>query len=130
MDQDAPSNLVKYAESVFHGIDYVVLNHLLSYDFGAWIGTEKNFTTMERSFAVNFNAYVRIASLAIPHLEKSRGGIIVMSSIFGKAPAAFATPYTTVKHALQVSQSKLLSLPPTSAAVKVTKMVLPVCVGL
>ncbi len=102
MDLNSPSPLIEYAEKVLGGIDYVALNHLLSYDLGEWLGTENNFTTLERAITVNFNAYVRIASYAVPHLERSKGSIIVMSSILGKIPAAFVTPYVTAKHALQV----------------------------
>ncbi len=75
IDQDSPLKLIKYAEKELGGIDYIVLNHLLSYDFGEWLGTEQNFTALEKAFAVNFNAYVRIASHAIPLLEKSKGSV-------------------------------------------------------
>ncbi len=36
MDADAPLKLIKYAENVFDSIDYVVLNHVVSYHFGEW----------------------------------------------------------------------------------------------
>ncbi len=103
MDKEAPLQLVKYAESVLGGIDYLVLNHILSYDIGRWVGSKQNFTTLERTFTVNFNAYVSIASHALRHLEASRGSIIVMSSIMGKFPQVFAAPYSASKFALQVS---------------------------
>ncbi len=103
MDKEAPLKLVQYAESVLGGIDYLVLNHILSYDIGKWVGSKQNFTTLERTFSVNFNAYVSIASHALRHLEASRGSIIVMSSIMGKFPQVFAAPYSASKFALQVS---------------------------
>ncbi len=108
MEQESPSKLISYSEKVFEKIDYVVLNHVMSQELGEWRGTEKNYTILEKSFAVNFNAYVRIASLAVPHLEKSQGSIIVMSSMLGKVPAAFLTPYVATKHALTVGALSFL----------------------
>ncbi len=108
VEQESPSKLLNYAVKVFEKIDYVVLNHVMSQELGEWRGTEKNYTILEKSFAVNFNAYVRIASLAVPHLERSQGSIIVMSSMLGKVPAAFLTPYVATKHALTVGALSFL----------------------
>ena len=104
LDKEAPSKLVNYAENVLGGIDYVVLNHVMLYHIYEWLGTEQNITTLERTFTVNFNSYVGIASHSMPHLELSKGSIIVMSSITGKVPFGLVAPYVATKHALQVSE--------------------------
>ncbi len=102
MDVDAPLKLIKYAEHVFGSIDYVVLNHVISWYFGEWMGSRENFTRLERTFTINFHSYVSIASHAIPYLEASRGSLIVMSSLAGKTPSPFVASYSAAKHALQV----------------------------
>ncbi len=86
----------------FDKIDYVVLNHILSYHIGRWVGTKENFTQLERTFTVNFNSYVSIASHAMHHLELSNGSLIVVSSATAKFPVPYWAPYVASKHALQV----------------------------
>ncbi len=108
MDQEAPLKLIEYAENVFDRIDYVVLNHILSYHIGKWLGTNENFTALERTFTVNFNAYVSIASNAMRNLELSNGSLIVVSSIAGKFPIPDWAPYVASKYALQVCGSNSL----------------------
>ncbi len=102
MDVDAPLKLVKYAENILGRIDYVVLNHVISWHFGEWMGSKENFTRLDRTFTVSFNSYVSIASYFTPHLEASNGSLIVMSSAAGKMPIPFFAPYSAAKHALQV----------------------------
>ncbi len=101
-DGEAPSELIKYAEHVFGSIDYVVLNHVISWHYGEWTGSEDDLTRLHRTFTVSFHSYVSIASHVIPHLEASRGSLIVMSSTLGKIPMPFVASYSAAKHALQV----------------------------
>ncbi len=101
LDQEAPSKLVSYAERVLGGIDYLVLNHVYPYHIGEWLGTKENFTRLNGNLEVNFNTYVGIASHAMPHLEFSRGSIIVMSSASGKVVTPFWSHYTASKFALE-----------------------------
>ncbi len=109
MDQEAPLKLVKYVENIFDKIDYVVLNHILSYHIGRWVGTNENFTQLERTFTVNFNSYVSIASHAMHHLELSNGSLIVVSSATAKFPVPYWAPYVASKHALQVCGFNIFS---------------------
>ncbi len=109
-DKEAPLKLVKYAEKVLGGVDIVVLNHVLPYNFGNWLGSPENITELERTFTVNFNAYVNIASQAMRHLELSRGSIIVVSSLCGRLPFPRLASYTATKHALQVSRLDTLKI--------------------
>ncbi len=101
MNQKAPENLVKYAERVLGGIDHLVLNYAYTYHIGEWLGRKENFTMLERTVGVNFNAFVSIASHAMPHLESSKGSVIVMSSLYGKMTSPFTSHYTASKYALE-----------------------------
>ncbi len=103
-DQEAPLKLVEYAKKTFGAIDYFVLNHITSYHYGEWLGSKDNFTRLERTFTVNFNSYVSIASHATDLLEESKGSLIVISSVTGKMPFPYVVPYVTSKHALQVQK--------------------------
>ncbi len=101
LDKEAPSKLISYAETALGGIDYIVLNHVYPYYWGEWLGTKENFTRLGGNLEVNFNAYVGIASHAMPYLEFSRGSIIVMSSASGKVVTPFTSHYTASKFALE-----------------------------
>ena len=72
------------AEAKLGGIDYLVLNHILNIDMGEWQGSSLNLTLLQSILDVNFNAYVHLASHALPALEKSGGSIIIMSSLAGE----------------------------------------------
>ena len=58
VDPEAPSELIKYAVNVLGRIGYVVLNHVIEYHFGDWLGSQENLTALERTFTVNFNASI------------------------------------------------------------------------
>ncbi len=102
IDRESPAKLINYAANVLGRIDSIVLNHVFPYHFGEWLGSEENFTSLERTFTVNFHSYVGIASHAMHHLELSNGSIIIASSVSGKFVSPYMTPYITTKHALQV----------------------------
>ena len=76
------------AAGALGGLDVIVLNHILVVPLGDWLGNAANLTLMQRLFDVNFRAYVHIASHAMPHLERSQGSIVIVSSVSGsKSPA-------------------------------------------
>ncbi len=102
LDEGAPLKLINHAEKTLGSIDYVILNHALPYHLGEWLGSDDNFTALEKTFMANFNSYVRIASHTTRLLEESRGSLIVMSSTAGKMPMPYIAPYSASKHALQV----------------------------
>ena len=66
------------------GIDVLVLNHKMVSSLGRWLGTPHNFTHLSKTININFYGYVGAATYAIPALEKSRGSIIVLSSVTGE----------------------------------------------
>ena len=66
------------------GLDVLVLNHILAVPLGDWSGKPENLTLMQTLFVVNSRADVHLASHAIPQLEKTRGSVVVVSSVSGK----------------------------------------------
>ncbi|OWF40730.1 hydroxysteroid 11-beta-dehydrogenase 1-like protein isoform X1 [Mizuhopecten yessoensis] len=82
------------------GLDYLVLNHIISAPLGLWVGSTENLTHLDKLFDVNFKAYVHLTSHALPLLTQSNGHIIVMSSLSGKIAQPFTIAYSASKFAL------------------------------
>ncbi|XP_061046658.1 hydroxysteroid 11-beta-dehydrogenase 1-like protein isoform X8 [Eubalaena glacialis] len=49
---------------------------------------------------VNFLSYVQLTSLALPSLTDSKGSLVVVSSLLGRVPPSFSSPYSAAKFAL------------------------------
>ncbi|XP_014387373.1 PREDICTED: hydroxysteroid 11-beta-dehydrogenase 1-like protein isoform X2 [Myotis brandtii] len=49
---------------------------------------------------VNLLSYVQLTSLALPSLTDSKGSLVVVSSLLGRVPASFSSPYSAAKFAL------------------------------
>lgn len=49
---------------------------------------------------VNFLSYVQLTSLALPSLTDSKGSLVVVSTLLGRVPTSFSTPYSAAKFAL------------------------------
>ncbi|KAL4663231.1 hypothetical protein H8957_013674 [Semnopithecus entellus] len=49
---------------------------------------------------VNFLSYVQLTSRALPSLTDSKGSLVVVSSLLGRVPTSFSTPYSAAKFAL------------------------------
>jgi len=60
-----------------------VLNHVTDYSLGPWLSTAENITRLEEVININFMSYVRLASSALKLLQRSRGSIVVVSSLVG-----------------------------------------------
>ncbi|XP_066130928.1 LOW QUALITY PROTEIN: hydroxysteroid 11-beta-dehydrogenase 1-like protein [Saccopteryx bilineata] len=56
---------------------------------------------------VNFLSYVQLTSLALPSLTNSKGSLVVVSSLFGRVPMSFSSPYSVAKFALDCFFSSL-----------------------
>uniref|UniRef100_A0A2R8PNF0 Hydroxysteroid 11-beta-dehydrogenase 1-like protein n=1 Tax=Callithrix jacchus TaxID=9483 RepID=A0A2R8PNF0_CALJA len=79
------------------GLDYLVLNHI----GGAPAGTRARSAQATRwLMQVNFLSYVQLTSRALPSLTDSKGSLVVVSSLLGRVPASFSTPYSAAKFAL------------------------------
>ncbi len=53
------------------GLDHLVLNHAMMDDFDFWYGTGDDLRSFEQHLQVSFVSFVRLASHALPFLEKS-----------------------------------------------------------
>ncbi|XP_033710479.1 hydroxysteroid 11-beta-dehydrogenase 1-like protein isoform X2 [Tursiops truncatus] len=49
---------------------------------------------------VNFLSYVQLTSLALQSLTDSKGSLVVVSSLLGRVPTSFSSPYSAAKFAL------------------------------
>ncbi|PNI25341.1 HSD11B1L isoform 22 [Pan troglodytes] len=79
------------------GLDYLVLNHI----GGAPAGTRARSPQATRwLMQVNFVSYVQLTSRALPSLTDSKGSLVVVSSLLGRVPTSFSTPYSAAKFAL------------------------------
>ncbi|XP_028355951.1 hydroxysteroid 11-beta-dehydrogenase 1-like protein isoform X8 [Physeter macrocephalus] len=49
---------------------------------------------------VNFLSYMQLTSSALPSLTDSKGSLVVVSSLLGRVPPSFSSPYSAAKFAL------------------------------
>lgn len=82
------------------GLDVLVLNHISPHPLSPWLTSDRKQELLDTLMEVNFKSYVRLATAAMPHLEKSAGAIIVMSSIAGKVGIPYTAAYCATKYAL------------------------------
>ncbi|XP_069353201.1 hydroxysteroid 11-beta-dehydrogenase 1-like protein isoform X2 [Eulemur rufifrons] len=79
------------------GLDYLVLNHV----GGAPAGMRARSAQATRGLLqVNLLSYVQLTSRALPSLTDSKGSLVVVSSLLGRVPTSFSTPYSAAKFAL------------------------------
>lgn len=81
----------------FGGIDVLVLAAGLT-QVGAAVDTD--VSVYRRVMDVNFFGVVHVVQPALPHLFRSRGSIVILSSVAGYAPLLGRTGYCASKHAL------------------------------
>ncbi|XP_023041384.1 hydroxysteroid 11-beta-dehydrogenase 1-like protein isoform X11 [Piliocolobus tephrosceles] len=94
---EAPESVVQFALDKLGGLDYLVLNHI----GGAPAGTRARTPQATRwLMQVNFLSYVQLTSRALPSLTDSKGSLVVVSSLLGRVPTSFSTPYSAAKFAL------------------------------
>ena len=92
-DGPAVTGWVNAAAAALGGIDALVNN-------ASGFGASDDEAGWAASINVDLMASVRASYAALPHLERSRGTIIHISSIAGLAPSARTPPYGAVKAAL------------------------------
>jgi len=80
------------------GLDVVVSN-AAALVYGPF--TEVAPRDFERTVQVTFLGPVNLIRAALPHLERTRGVVVVTSSINGKAPLPAFSSYAAAKHALR-----------------------------
>ncbi|KAG1939819.1 corticosteroid 11-beta-dehydrogenase isozyme [Pimephales promelas] len=89
--------VVQYAIEQLGGLDFLVLNHIGPSPFSMWNGDVEHTRWL---LQVNFLSYLQMAQKALPTLEKSKGSIVVVSSLLGKMCSPFTLPYAATKFAL------------------------------
>ncbi|XP_059553029.1 hydroxysteroid 11-beta-dehydrogenase 1-like protein isoform X7 [Myotis daubentonii] len=95
--REVPELVVQFALDKLGGLDYLVLNHLGA----APAGTRAHSAPGTRwLMQVNLLSYVQLTSLALPSLTDSKGSLVVVSSLLGRVPASFSSPYSAAKFAL------------------------------
>jgi short-subunit dehydrogenase len=90
--------LIERAVDAFGRIDALVNNAGVS--MHAWFEDTTDFSTYERLLRVNFLSCVALTRFALPHLKKSRGLIVGVSSMAGKTGVPARTAYCASKFAL------------------------------
>jgi short-subunit dehydrogenase len=90
--------LVERAQTAFGGLDVLVNNAGRGYYARA---RDVDLAELEALFALNAAAPLRLAQLALPALERSRGTIVMVSSIAGVIAAPRMGAYAASKFALE-----------------------------
>ncbi|XP_036170390.1 hydroxysteroid 11-beta-dehydrogenase 1-like protein isoform X2 [Myotis myotis] len=109
--REVPELVVQFALDKLGGLDYLVLNHLGAAPAGTRAhsapGTRWLMQVLRpcsnlppTSGRVNLLSYVQLTSLALPSLTDSKGSLVVVSSLLGRVPASFSSPYSAAKFAL------------------------------
>ncbi|CAH1784161.1 unnamed protein product [Owenia fusiformis] len=94
------SAVVDNAKDRLGGLDYVILNHAFIHDLFPWTGSDEDFDLLQRVYQINFLSHVKMAARSMTSLKQSHGRLIVISSLGGKLPSPFMTPYIMSKFAL------------------------------
>jgi short-subunit dehydrogenase len=97
-DEGACRALVARAVEAFGSIDVLLLN--AGQDMWSRLEELADRSILERLMRVNYLGYAWIATEALPHLQASRGRIVVVSSLAGLTGVPTRTGYAASKHAL------------------------------
>ncbi|XP_070271999.1 hydroxysteroid 11-beta-dehydrogenase 1-like protein isoform X3 [Myotis yumanensis] len=95
--REVPELVVQFALDKLGGLDYLVLNHLGAAPAGTRAHSAQGTSWLMQ---VNLLSYVQLTSLALPSLTDSKGSLVVVSSLLGRVPASFSSPYSAAKFAL------------------------------
>lgn len=98
-DPAACGRLVERAVEAFGGVDIVVNNAGIS----MWSRFDEvtDLSIFEKIMAVNYLGSVYVTHHALPHLKKSKGLLVAVSSLTGKTGVPTRTGYAASKHAVQ-----------------------------
>ncbi|XP_069489381.1 11-beta-hydroxysteroid dehydrogenase 1-like [Ambystoma mexicanum] len=89
--------VVKEAEKVLGGLDFLILNHIGLTYFNYFDGDVGH---IRKLLEINLLSYATMTVAALPMLKESGGSIIVISSVAGKMGLPLTVPYSTTKFAL------------------------------
>ncbi|XP_054573454.1 hydroxysteroid 11-beta-dehydrogenase 1-like protein [Eptesicus fuscus] len=99
--REVPERVVQFALDKLGGLDYLVRNHLGAAPAGTRAHSAQGTSgSCSHRLRVNFLSYVQLTSLALPSLTDSQGSLVVVSSLLGRVPTSFSSPYSGAKFAL------------------------------
>ncbi|XP_055402574.1 hydroxysteroid 11-beta-dehydrogenase 1-like protein isoform X3 [Bubalus kerabau] len=101
---EVPERVVQFALDKLGGLDYLVLNHLGAAPAGTRVRSSQSTRWLMQ---MNFLSYVQLTSSALPSLTDSKGSLVVVSSLLGRVPTSFSSPYSAAKFALDSFFSSL-----------------------
>jgi NAD(P)-dependent dehydrogenase (short-subunit alcohol dehydrogenase family) len=96
--EDGCRNLIDRTVERFGGIDVLVAN--AGRTMWARLDEMKNLSLYEELMRTNYFGAIHPTFYALPHLKKSRGRIVVVSSVAGLTGVPERTGYSASKHAL------------------------------
>ncbi|UCD97826.1 MAG: SDR family oxidoreductase [Chloroflexota bacterium] len=97
-DKDQCRALVEKTVAVFHRLDLLVNNAGLAVI--ARLEDYSDLSLFQHTMDVNFFGAVYCTYYALPHLVRSHGRIVAVSSLGGKAPFPYNSPYIASKFAM------------------------------
>ena len=97
-EREQAERAVAEAVTALGGLDVLVSN-AAAMAFGAF--TEVRAQDFDRTMAITFGGAVNVIRAALPHLERTGGGIVATGSIMTKVPLPLFASYAAAKHALR-----------------------------
>ena len=117
-DSEACRRLIERSVETFGGLDALVNNAGIG--MIARLAEVKDLSIYERLMRVNYLGSVYPTYFALPHLQKSRGQIVAVSSLAGLTGVPLRTGYAATKHAqIGFFDSLRVELRPSGVAVTV-----------
>jgi corticosteroid 11-beta-dehydrogenase isozyme 1 len=93
--------VIEKAVELMGGIDYLVLNHITNSQYGLWTA-HPSHDFLAQMFEVNTFSYIWMTNAALPFLQQSaHGQVVVVSSFAGWVGVPFTATYSSTKHALR-----------------------------
>jgi short-subunit dehydrogenase len=99
--ENTSNYVIGRAVELMGGIDYLVLNHIANSQYGLWT-SHPSHDFLSKMFDVNTFSYIWMTTAALPFLQKSpHGQVVVVSSFAGWVGVPFTATYSSTKHALR-----------------------------